>query len=235
MMSFEEIVRKRCGRLTPQEVARTGYTRMSDYEKAYDGLYRDVEIQEKFGVRELAFSRASPFETLHSNLPVGEGALTDTIKTYVPKIAEVKHRQNMFDENGTLTDIAVPEEVREAREIQTELETREIGVQAQKQETPEEFTARVRSGLNNSEMKNLYADYLNVNFPTRADREQNMFISKTAFNRLSADDKFDYLVNSVFGGDVGVLASTANIPVYEIIGDLPPEPQPEEEEEPDID
>ena len=251
---FDELVRKKCGRLTPQQVARTGYTRMSDYEKAYDSLYRDVEIQEKFGVRELAFSRASPFEKLHSGRHIGsgEGALSDTIKTYVPKIAEVKHRQIMFDDEGKPIDPDVQEDLRQeladARRriemleqverpvlVEREREALEEAEEAREETVEERFKRRLQTQMRAGDLKDMYADFLNANFPSRAERSQIGLLSVTNFMKLPQDARLDYLIENLGSAENVAIMFGEPGTVERLVQEPEPEPQTELEEEEEYD
>jgi hypothetical protein len=257
---FDELVRKKCGRLSPQEVARTGYSRMSDYDKSYIELYRDVETQEKFGVPELAFSRASPFEKLHSgrSLGSGEGVLSDGIKTYVPKIAEVKHRQSIFDENGKPKPADVPEDLRQELadakrriELLEEVE-RPVMIEREREALREAESAeeRLEETINKREierqvttqqLKEAYIDFINSSFPEREDRQNAGLPSVSEFmQKLNKEQKVELLSQLLGGADV--LIEEFNVERRISTEDLPePEPEPqleeeeEEEEQPDID
>jgi hypothetical protein len=224
---------------------------MSDYNKAYDSLYRDVEMQEKFGVRELAFSRASPFEKLHSNRPVGvgEGVLTDTIKTYVPKIAEVKHRQIMFDENGKPINPDVPEDLRQEladarRRIEMlEQVERPVMVERERQALQEAESAeeRLEETINKREierqvtteqLKELYTDFINQTFPDRESRRDAGMPSVTEFmQNYNKAQKVDLLSGLIGGAEI--LIQEFNLERHITTEDLPPEPEPEPQPQPE--
>ena len=52
---YDEYVKKHCGRMSLLEQAKTGYTNMGQFEEAYTDLYKNPEVQRKFGVEELAY------------------------------------------------------------------------------------------------------------------------------------------------------------------------------------
>jgi len=62
---YDEYVKKHCGRMSLLEQAKTGYFRTSQFEEAYTDLYKNPEVQRKFGVEELAYVKTTSSSILN--------------------------------------------------------------------------------------------------------------------------------------------------------------------------
>ena len=56
---YDEYVKKHCGRMSLLEQAKTGYKTLGQFEEAYTDLYKNPEVQRKFGVEELAYVKTT--------------------------------------------------------------------------------------------------------------------------------------------------------------------------------
>lgn len=75
---YDEYVKKHCGRMTLLQQAKTGYTSMGEFDEAFSSLYKNPEIQRKFGVEELAYVPVKPSSILNQMMTdhkVSEGSI----------------------------------------------------------------------------------------------------------------------------------------------------------------
>ena len=62
---YDEYVKKHCGRMSLLEQAKTGYKTLGQFEEAYTDLYKNPEVQRKFGVEELAYVKTTSSSILN--------------------------------------------------------------------------------------------------------------------------------------------------------------------------
>ena len=75
---YDEYVKKHCGRMTLLQQAQTGYTNMGQFEEAYTDLYKNPEVQRKFGVEELAYvktTKSGILNQLMQDQKISEGSI----------------------------------------------------------------------------------------------------------------------------------------------------------------
>ena len=75
---YDEYVKKHCGRMSLLEQAKTGYTNMGQFEEAYTDLYKNPDVQRKFGVEELAYvktTKSGILNQLMQDQKISEGSI----------------------------------------------------------------------------------------------------------------------------------------------------------------
>ena len=75
---YDEYVKKHCGRMTLLQQAQTGYTNMGQFEEAYTDLYKNPDVQRKFGVEELAYvktTKSGILNQLMHDQKISEGSI----------------------------------------------------------------------------------------------------------------------------------------------------------------
>lgn len=248
MSAFDEAVKRKCGRLSLEQQARTGFYSKKEQEDSFFDLYKDPAIQEKFGVRDLALSNIKPDRlAVHGG---GVGALDTEVRFgFVPEIIEAKPRERMFDAKGKMVADDEPADLREelasakrriemlegverktliAREEEALGEAEEARGEARE----EQFKTRIAQKVSQRELIQSYRDYISMNFESEAERRAVGLPSYSDFvHKLNRGERLDMLINLL--GSAENLSFYLNVDIPE--GAYQPLPAEEPQEAPQDD
>jgi hypothetical protein len=186
MSAFDEAVKRKCGRLSLEQQARTGFYSKKVQEDSFYDLYKNPAIQEKFGVRDLALSNIKPSRlTINGE---GVGALDTEVRFgFVPEIIEAKPREKMFNDKGAMISYEEPADLRaelasarrriellEGVERQTLIAREEEALgeaeEARSEAREEQIKATIAQQVPQRDLIQAYRDYISSNFESERER-----------------------------------------------------------------
>jgi hypothetical protein len=212
LYDYDEFIKKKCGRMSLLNQAKTGYKTKGQFEEAYNDLYTNPKIQREFGVEELAYLPSTSKGVLNhlmTDHAVSEGEAKFTA-SFEPEIeGGVFVRDHpLFNKDGQfdppLSDATGGEDwIQKYRELQ---ERRQAEQRVLVEQAAQEEARRIAEQTTQRELDEYYSKRIDMSGLGSARKEarerQGFKYSYTDFVKLpSREAKVEHLVERFFGGD----------------------------------
>ena len=218
---YDEYVKKHCGRMSLLEQAKTGYTNMGQFEEAYTDLYKNPEVQRKFGVEELAYVKTTKGGILNQMMQdqkISEGSINFGNGINPPIEEGVFVRNNTLFKDGVYKPPTMDSSTGADMDLVNEFFARQQREQTEAQRAENRIVSRelkenLKGGLE-SMMEDMYKHQLErrggtgkMDLSTKTPETgasvrytKYGLISASVFNNMEIQAQIDYLTKEFFDG-----------------------------------
>tara|TARA_R100000951_G_scaffold6385_2_gene6509 strand:- start:1958 stop:2896 length:939 start_codon:yes stop_codon:yes gene_type:complete len=223
---YDEYVKKHCGRMSLLEQAKTGYTNMGQFEEAYTDLYKNPEVQRKFGVEELAYVKTTKGGILNQMMQdqkISEGSINFGNGINPPIEEGVFVRNNTLFKDGVYKPPTMDSSTGADMDLVNEFFARQQREQTEAQRAENRIVSRelkenLKGGLE-SMMEDMYKHQLErrggtgkMDLSTKTPETgasvrytKYGLISASVFNNMEIQAQIDYLTKEFFDGNTAGL------------------------------
>ena len=218
---YDEYVKKHCGRMSLLEQAKTGYTNMGQFEEAYTDLYKNPDVQRKFGVEELAYvktTKSGILNQLMQDQKISEGSINFGNGINPPIEEGVFVRNNTLFKDGVYKPPTMDSSTGADMDLVEDffIRRQQADTKAQEDENKlvsAELKANLKGGLD-SMMEDMYKHQLErrggtgkMDLSTKTPEGASVRYSKygliasSTFNQMEIQAQIDYLTKEFFAGN----------------------------------
>ena len=217
---YDEYVKKHCGRMSLLEQAKTGYKTLGQFEEAYTDLYKNPEVQRKFGVEELAYVKTTSSSILNQLMQdhrISEGSINFGNGINPPIEGGVFVRNNTLFKDGVYKpptmDSATGDDMDSVNDF---FLRRQKADQAAQKEENKLLSTELKANLNGlkGKMEDMYKHQLerrggtgkmeqSTKTPEGASVRYTKYglVSASVFNQMELQAQIDYLTKEFFAGN----------------------------------
>lgn len=218
---YDEYVKKHCGRMSLLEQAQTGYTNMGQFEEAYTDLYKNPDVQRKFGVEELAYvktTKSGILNQLMQDQKISEGSINFGNGINPPIEEGVFVRNNTLFKNGVYKPPTMDSSTDADMGLVNDFFLRQQREVNEAQRAENSFISRELKENFKGDLENMMEDMykhqlerrggtgkmdLSTKTPEGASVRYSKYglVASSTFNQMELQAQIDYLTKEFFAGD----------------------------------